>query len=79
MAIRQLFDHDYGFGFVHVKGVDDAGHDRDAKLKVQQLEKVDSMLAVISQCLAQRNEQVSLAIICYFRLYLSTAYSCFFA
>ena len=31
----------YEFGFVHIKGVDDAGHDKDCDMKVTQLEKVD--------------------------------------
>jgi 2,3-diphosphopglycerate-independent phosphoglycerate mutase len=31
----------YDFGFVHVKAVDDAGHDKDLDMKIEQLEKVD--------------------------------------
>lgn len=26
---------DYDFGFVHIKAIDDAGHDKDANLKVR--------------------------------------------
>ena len=32
---------EYDFGFVHIKAVDDAGHDKDLKIKIEQLEKVD--------------------------------------
>jgi 2,3-bisphosphoglycerate-independent phosphoglycerate mutase len=34
----------YRFAFVHVKAVDDAGHDRDRALKVQWLERIDAAL-----------------------------------
>jgi 2,3-diphosphopglycerate-independent phosphoglycerate mutase len=33
--------NEYDFGFVHIKAVDDAGHDKDLHIKVQQLEKTD--------------------------------------
>ena len=35
---------DYDFGFVHIKAVDDAGHDKDLQQKIQQLEKTDRAL-----------------------------------
>ena len=35
----------YDFGFVHVKATDDAGHDKNRKIKVEQFEKVDRALA----------------------------------
>jgi 2,3-diphosphopglycerate-independent phosphoglycerate mutase len=35
----------YDFGFVHVKAVDDAGHDKSRRIKVEQLEKVDRAIA----------------------------------
>ena len=31
----------YDYGFVHIKAIDDAGHDKNLKMKVTQLEKVD--------------------------------------
>ncbi|EFA80865.1 hypothetical protein PPL_06454 [Heterostelium album PN500] len=43
----------YDFGFLHIKAVDDAGHDKDADLKVRLLEKVDAMLAKIVDELGQ--------------------------
>ena len=39
----------YEFGFVHVKAVDDAGHDRDIERKVGWIEKCDAMIGQIVQ------------------------------
>ena len=36
---------DYGFGFLHIKAVDDTGHDKNVDLKVSFIEKTDRMLA----------------------------------
>ena len=38
---------EYEFGFIHVKGVDDAGHDKSSKIKREQLVKCDQMLELI--------------------------------
>lgn len=38
-------ENSYDFGFVHVKAVDDAGHDKSRPIKVEQLEKVDRAIA----------------------------------
>lgn len=38
---------DYDFGMLHVKAVDDAGHDRDLQLKVHLLEQIDKMMGQI--------------------------------
>ena len=35
---------EYQFGFVHVKATDDAGHDKDHQIKVEQFEKCDKMI-----------------------------------
>ena len=36
VAAAEAFKSDkYDFGFVHVKSVDDAGHDKDHKIKVE--------------------------------------------
>ena len=35
---------EYDFGFVHIKAVDDAGHDKDLQQKILQLEKTDRAL-----------------------------------
>ena len=45
-AAKELIENQngYEFGFVHVKAVDDAGHDKDKDMKVTQLEKVDRAL-----------------------------------
>lgn len=39
----------YDFGFLHVKAVDDCGHDKNLKLKIQFLEKIDEMIGVLMQ------------------------------
>jgi 2,3-bisphosphoglycerate-independent phosphoglycerate mutase len=39
----------YDFCFLHIKGVDDAGHDKNVPLKIAQLEKVDDMLGQLIQ------------------------------
>lgn len=43
-AAEAFKSNKYDFGFVHVKAVDDAGHDKDHKIKVEQLEKCDKMI-----------------------------------
>ena len=37
----------YDFGFVHVKAVDDAGHDKSRSIKVEQLEKIDRAITTM--------------------------------
>jgi 2,3-diphosphopglycerate-independent phosphoglycerate mutase len=37
----------YNFGFLHVKAVDDAGHDGNYELKIDFLEKIDRMVALL--------------------------------
>ncbi|KAF7729468.1 hypothetical protein EC973_004448 [Apophysomyces ossiformis] len=54
-AVQSLKNHD--FGFLHIKAVDDAGHDRNVPLKVQFLEKVDEMLGDILARLAQEENK----------------------
>ncbi len=44
---------EYDFGFVHIKAVDDAGHDKDLKIKIEQLEKVDRALGHLIKDLQQ--------------------------
>lgn len=39
----------YNFGFLHIKAVDDAAHDRDADLRVALLERVDRMLDYLAK------------------------------
>jgi 2,3-diphosphopglycerate-independent phosphoglycerate mutase len=46
-ALYMLGEGEYDFGFVHVKAVDDAGHDRDVEKKVHFIEKADEMIASI--------------------------------
>jgi 2,3-diphosphopglycerate-independent phosphoglycerate mutase len=43
-AAQLLSSNEYDFGFVHVKGTDDAGHDKSHQIKVEQFEKCDVMI-----------------------------------
>ncbi|GAM26748.1 hypothetical protein SAMD00019534_099230 [Acytostelium subglobosum LB1] len=52
VAVDTLANGDYDFGFLHIKAVDDAGHDKDPDLKITLLEKVDAMLKNIIERLA---------------------------
>lgn len=36
-AERILREENYDFGFVHIKAIDDAGHDKDGNLKVKSI------------------------------------------
>lgn len=45
--VRELSGGAHDFGFLHVKAVDDAGHDRDAAQKVRQIERVDAMVGAV--------------------------------
>lgn len=46
-----LIDQGYGFGFVHIKAVDDTGHDRNWPMKVRFLEVVDKLIAQLVRVL----------------------------
>jgi 2,3-bisphosphoglycerate-independent phosphoglycerate mutase len=46
----------FDFGFVHVKAVDDAGHDKSRPIKVEQLEKVDR---AVTEMVAQIGEHIN--------------------
>jgi len=46
-------DSKYTFGFIHVKAVDDAGHDRNVGLKVRFLQEIDAMIALLLQNLSE--------------------------
>jgi 2,3-bisphosphoglycerate-independent phosphoglycerate mutase len=39
-------DH-FDYGFVHIKAVDDAGHDKSRQIKIEQLEKSDQAIGVL--------------------------------
>ncbi|ORZ02440.1 2,3-bisphosphoglycerate-independent phosphoglycerate mutase-domain-containing protein [Syncephalastrum racemosum] len=54
-AVREMASND--FGFVHIKAVDDAGHDRNVPLKVEFLEKIDVMLGDLVQRLYEREQR----------------------
>lgn len=43
----ELLTTDIDFIFLHIKAVDDAGHDKSLKRKIEYLQKVDEMVAMI--------------------------------
>ncbi|EKX49751.1 hypothetical protein GUITHDRAFT_157400 [Guillardia theta CCMP2712] len=48
---------EYELGFVHVKAVDDAGHDKSAELKLKFLKKVDNMIGELAKGLAEIEQE----------------------
>lgn len=48
---------EYDFGFVHIKAVDDAGHDKDLKIKIEQLEKVDRAIGKMIDLLKTSSDE----------------------
>ena len=46
---------EYGFGFVHIKGVDDAGHDKSLDIKVEQIAKADRALQKMIEKLREKD------------------------
>jgi 2,3-bisphosphoglycerate-independent phosphoglycerate mutase len=46
-AVELITQDNYDFGFVHVKAIDDAGHDKNLQMKVTQLEKVDKAIKIL--------------------------------
>lgn len=44
MIYTLIYKIGYNFGFVHIKAVDDAGHDKSLEKKSKYLEKVNEML-----------------------------------
>ncbi|KAI9303370.1 2,3-bisphosphoglycerate-independent phosphoglycerate mutase-domain-containing protein [Cunninghamella echinulata] len=59
-TVDALTNKDYDFGFLHIKAVDDAGHDRNVKLKVGFLEKIDTMMGNIIQQLSAAEKEKDL-------------------
>jgi 2,3-diphosphopglycerate-independent phosphoglycerate mutase len=49
---------DYQFGFLHVKAVDDAGHDKDLQKKVEFLGKIDQMIGYILEKLGDEMNDI---------------------
>lgn len=47
---------EYNFGFVHIKAVDDAGHDKSLDRKIEFFKKTDDMVKVIIETLHKRNK-----------------------
>ena len=58
-AAREFIENKngYDFGFVHVKSVDDAGHDKSYKIKVEQLEKADKAIGCLVKMLGEHTKE----------------------
>lgn len=52
-----LIERDYDFGFIHIKAVDDAGHDKDLNRKIEQLSKADVALEKLVRRLGETCEE----------------------
>ena len=52
-AYDQITSPKYDFGFLHIKGVDDAGHDKNYDMKVQLLHQIDIELGIFMTRLAE--------------------------
>ena len=57
-AAREIIANENGYelGFVHCKAVDDAGHDKDVNIKVEQLEKCDRALRKFVNMLGEQSD-----------------------
>jgi len=63
-AVAQLLQSEkYDFVFLHVKAVDDAGHDKNLGLKLAFLEVVDTMIGQLIRLLAPSADKVSYKIV----------------
>lgn len=45
---------DYDFGFLHIKAVDDCGHDKNLNLKIEFIEKIDKMIGKLLKELKEK-------------------------
>jgi 2,3-bisphosphoglycerate-independent phosphoglycerate mutase len=48
-AVELLTSTDYTMGFLHIKAVDEAGHDKSVELKIEYIEKSDDMIGNVIQ------------------------------
>ena len=51
-AVEKIVSDDFDFGFLHVKAIDDAGHDKNLGMKVSQLEKCDNAIKILVDSLS---------------------------
>ena len=58
-AAKEFIENKNGFdfGFVHFKGIDDAGHDKSAQIKIEQLEKADIAIGKLVNKLAEHSRE----------------------
>lgn len=63
-AIEFITKDEFDFGFVHIKAIDDAGHDKNLQMKVTQLEKVDKSIGIVIDKLNELSNEKNQYIIC---------------
>jgi len=49
---------------LHVKAIDDAGHDKNLDVKIDQLEKVDAMMRILMDQLGSLSDENTQYIVC---------------
>ncbi|DAZ99203.1 TPA: hypothetical protein N0F65_008236 [Lagenidium giganteum] len=62
-AVKTLAEEKHDFAFVHVKAVDDAGHDKDVQKKVHFIEKCDEMVDLLIRQLTERLGHMEVSIV----------------
>jgi len=63
-AIEFITKDEFDFGFVHIKAIDDAGHDKNLQMKVTQIEKVDKAIAHAVDTLQALSDEKTQYLIC---------------
>ena len=65
-AVELITDgkQNYQYGFVHIKAVDDSGHDKNMSIKVEQIEKVDKAISIVIHELDARSDERNQYLIC---------------
>jgi len=53
VALENMTSGEYNFGFLHIKGVDDSGHDGDLKMKSELITRINEMIGIIITQLRQ--------------------------
>lgn len=48
---KNIIKENYDFGFMHIKAVDDAGHDKSLEIKRNFLKKINESLIYLFDCL----------------------------
>lgn len=52
-AVELIKSDNFDFGFIHIKAVDDTGHDKNLQMKVTQIEKTDRAIGILVEELSK--------------------------